>query len=93
MRRNREALTKEVKEVIVESLELEMDPEDIEDEESLFGVGLDSISTIELIVGIEETFGVEVDDEDVSEELVESVKSIVLYLEGKLGLQELSSQA
>ncbi len=92
MRRNGEVLIKEVKEVIVESLELEMDPEDIEDEESLFGVGLDSISTIELIVGIEETFGVEVDDEDVSEELVESVKSIVLYLEGKLGRRELSSQ-
>ena len=93
MRRDREALTREVKEVIVESLELDMDPEDVEDEESLFGVGLDSISTIELIVGIEETFGVEVDDDDVSEELVESVKSIVLYLERELDRRELSSRA
>jgi acyl carrier protein len=82
------ALLGEVKELIVETLELDIAPEEIEDEETLFGnLGLDSISMLELIEALEQTFGIEVDDEDLSPELTESARSLAEYVLKKTGRQ------
>ena len=61
-------LHQRVKEMIIERLQLEgMNPEDIDDRAALFGdgLGLDSIDALELVIGIEKTFGVRIEDEDV----------------------------
>ena len=55
-----ESLKKELKEQIIEVLNLEdMQPEDIEDSAPLFGegLGLDSIDALELIVLMEKNYG------------------------------------
>ena len=75
-----------VKELIVESLELEdIEPEDIEDEDLLFGghLGLDSVSTLMLVEGLEDEFDIEVEDEELTIELFESAKSLAEYVHKK----------
>ena len=71
-----------VKQVIIRTLSLEVTPEEIDDEDALFGggLGLNSMATIELIVGLEEAFDLEVPDEDLRVELFESVKTMAAYV-------------
>jgi acyl carrier protein len=79
-------LHQRVKEMIIERLQLEgMNPEDIDDRAALFGdgLGLDSIDALELVIGIEKTFGVRIEDEDVGTKAFASVDALVEYLRGK----------
>ena len=71
-----------VKQVIIRTLSLEVTPEEIDAEDALFGggLGLNSMATIELIVGLEEEFDLEVPDEDLRVELFESVKTMADYV-------------
>ena len=71
-----------VKQVIIRSLSLEVTPEEIDSEDALFGggLGLNSMATIELIVGLEEEFNLEVPDEDLRVELFDSVKTMTDYV-------------
>ena len=71
-----------VKQVIIRTLSLEVDAEEIDDEDALFGggLGLNSMATIEIIVGLEEEFGIEVPDEDLRVELFDSVQTIADYV-------------
>ena len=72
----------QIKQIIVEKLGLEIDPQEIGDEDKLFGggVGLNSMATIEIIVGIEKHFGVQVPDEDLRVELFDSVRTMSDYV-------------
>ena len=74
-----------VKRMIVQTLDLKIHPEEIEDDEVLFGggLGLDSVATLEIVVGLEEEFGVEVQDEDLRVELFDSVKALADCVRGK----------
>lgn len=60
-------LKQEIKELIISSLELEdVKPEDIKDDEPIFGkgLGLDSIDALELGVAIKKKFGVKLSAEN-----------------------------
>ncbi len=75
-----------VKELIIERLQLEgMSPDAIEDGAPLFGdgLGLDSIDALELVIGIEKTFGVRIQDEDVGARAFVSVNALVDFLKEK----------
>ena len=71
-----------VKQVIIRTLSLEVDTEEIDDEDALFGsgLGLNSMATIEIIVGLEEEFGIEVPDDDLRVELFDSVQTMADYV-------------
>lgn len=71
-----------VKQVIIRTLSLEVEAEEIDDEDALFGggIGLNSMATIEIIVGLEEEFGIEVPDEDLRVELFDSVQTMADYV-------------
>ena len=75
-----------VKQVIIRTLSLEVDAEEIDDEDTLFGggLGLNSMATIEIIVGIEEEFGIEVPDEELRVELFDSVQAMADYVRTSL---------
>ena len=64
--------------LLVQVLQIDIDPEDIADDEPLFGDGLDadSMLSLELISAIEEAFGIEVTDDELRVEMFE-------YVEGK----------
>ena len=64
-----------------------LDPDEIADDEPLFGDGLDadSMVALELVAAIEEAFAIEVTDEELRVELFQSLRSLVEYVEEKVG--------
>ncbi len=49
-----------------------------------FGVGLDSIATMELLVALEEEFKIPIDDQEITPQVLESIESISEYIAGKI---------
>ncbi|MBN2353011.1 MAG: hypothetical protein JXD23_10620 [Spirochaetales bacterium] len=77
--KRRETLRR-VKEVLITRLNLGMEAEHIDDDSPLFGMGLglDSIDALELVVGIEEEFGVTIKEDNL--EVFLSVNTLVDYI-------------
>ena len=78
-----EALIKELKEKIIEALNLEeMTPEDINDDDALFGegLGLDSIDALELIVLMEKNYGIKLANPAEGKAIFKSVRTIAEYV-------------
>ena len=71
-----------IKRLIVETLGLQVEAEEIGSEDQLFGggVGLNSMATIEIIVAIEKAFEIEIPDEDLRVELFDNVKAMADYV-------------
>ena len=67
----------QVKQLLVERLFLDVKPEDIGDEENpIERFGIDSVRIFEVVVGLEEVFGVSFADEDFSIERFASARLI-----------------
>lgn len=78
-----EELIKELKEEIIKALNLEeMTPEDIDENEALFGdgLGLDSIDALELIVLMEKKYGIKLANPSEGKAIFTSVVSIADYV-------------
>ncbi|MFN8011469.1 MAG: phosphopantetheine-binding protein [Holophagaceae bacterium] len=72
-----------VKQMIIERLKLEgMTPDQIDDTAPLFGegLGLDSIDALELVLGIEQTFGVKIEDEAAGLKAFKSVEALAAFI-------------
>lgn len=82
-----QGLNDKVKELIVRRLKLTIDPNTIKDDAPLFGegLGLDSIDALELVVGLEQEFGVSIPDEDVGREAFASVNALAAYIKKMKG--------
>ena len=78
-----EELKNELKQYIIEELELEdLTPEDIINDAPLFkeGLGLDSIDALELVVILDNFYGVKIDDPKVGEEVLYSIDTMAEYI-------------
>jgi acyl carrier protein len=71
-----------LKQMIVKRLGLKIGPDEIKDDAPLFrdGLGLDSVESLELVVGIEEEFGVVVEDSPAARERFFSVATLAAYI-------------
>ena len=79
-------LIQELKHKLVETLDLpDVDPEQIKDDESLFGegLGLDSIDVLELVVMIEQEYGVKIDNKELGQKVMMSLSSLAEYIESQ----------
>ena len=78
-----EELIVQVKQLIIDSLRIEgMNPDDIETDAPLFGegLGLDSIDALQLVVAMENDFGVTVPDAETGTIVFQSVRSMAQYI-------------
>ena len=78
------SLVDRIKVVLIEGLNLEeLDPADIGETDLLFGdagLGLDSVDALELVMEIERNFGVQIQDDAKSREILSSVKTLADYI-------------
>ena len=80
----KEELKQQLKKQIIEFLNLKsLKPEDIKDDELLFGegLGLDSIDSLELIVLLKREFGINIQDPKEGREVLTDVNTMVDYIE------------
>lgn len=78
-----EELIKELKEEIIEALNLEeMTPEDIDENDALFGdgLGLDSIDALELIVLLDKKYGIKLANPAEGKAIFKSIATIADYM-------------
>ena len=82
-----DTLRTQIKQAIVRSLRLPMQPAEIGDDTPLFGegLGLDSIDALELVLELERSFGVTIADEQTGAAVLRSVNSIAGYVERSRG--------
>ncbi len=79
----REDVKLRIKHLIVDRLKLDRTPDSIGDDESLFGaegLGLDSIDALELVLGIEQEFGVKIENEEVGSEALGSTSRLAEFV-------------
>jgi acyl carrier protein len=78
-----DSLHLEIKQALVRSLRLPMQPEDIGDSMSLFGegLGLDSIDVLEIVLELERAFGVTIADQETGAKVLLSVDTIAAFIE------------
>ena len=80
-------ITLELKHLIIESLNLEgVSTDMIGDDDPLFGsdLGLDSVDALELVVVIEQTYGIKIESQELGEEAFASVANLAAFLGQKL---------
>ena len=74
----------ELKTKMIEALNLEeMTPADIDEQAPLFGeegLGLDSIDVLELIVLLDRTYGIKIEDPKLGKEIFTSVRTMADYV-------------
>ena len=76
-------LNLELKNLIIETLNLEdVTPEEIDDDEPLFGSGLelDSIDGLELVLQLEKTYGIKIGSSEASREALQSINVLAEYI-------------
>ncbi len=77
-------LKQQIKEMIVERLFLDADPDAMADDEKLMeNYDIDSVNLFEIVVGLEEQFGISFEDEDFSVDLFATVNNLAEYVEQK----------
>jgi len=80
---DRTELRQRLKLLLVEGLKLDtVRPEDIQDAEPIFveGLGLDSIDALELVVLVEEQFGVSIPDEEIGKQAFASINALADFI-------------
>jgi len=78
-----EQTIQKLKEDLIEHLNLEdLNPEDIDLDEPLFGdgLGLDSIDALEIIVLVERNYGIKIKDQETGQEAMKSLRSLAQFI-------------
>lgn len=78
-----ESIEQSLKELIVERLFLDIEPDDIEDDTELAEYGVDSFLLLELIVAMEEMFEVKFEQTDITTETLKSVSTLADLIRSK----------
>jgi len=78
-----EIIREKLKQLLVENLSLEgLKPENIKDDELIFGegLGLDSLDAVEIVVILQRNFGIEIKDMNEGRKILRSVDSISRHI-------------
>jgi acyl carrier protein len=73
------ALKKEIKQLLVDNLMLKIGPDEIGDDQLLFGpdsLGLDSVDALQVVVALDKNYGVKLTDADTTRKALQNVNTI-----------------
>jgi acyl carrier protein len=70
-----------LRKVLVDSLDLQREPDTLPDTNIVNELGLDSINTIEFLIWVESEFNIEIADEDLSIDLIDDLNRLAEYVE------------
>lgn len=73
-----------LRKVVVEALRLDRDPASVPDEGLRETLDIDSVAGLELLIWVENEFDIQIDDEDLSVLLVDSLNVLGDYVEERL---------
>ena len=76
---NTTEIKQNVRKLMVENLMLQISPEEIGDDQPLFGpgsVGLDSVDALQLVVALDKTYGLKIADPEAAKKILQNVNSI-----------------
>lgn len=77
------SLEQQIKEKLVQVLELDMDPAEIDESKPLFGhegLGLDSVDVLEVVAMLQMDFNVEISDREEASEILTTVRNIADFV-------------
>ena len=80
------SLKEQLKRLLVEELNMEdMSPEEIQDDDLLFGekLGLDSIDAVEIVFFVEKRFGIAMKDMKEARPALQSVATLAAFIEAR----------
>lgn len=78
-------ISKKLKEIITQSLQLDINPEDIDGEKLISELNINSVDALEILVWVENTFKITIPDEDLNASLLESLGNLTDYLYRRCG--------
>lgn len=77
---SKETIREQIKEIIVQCLSSQITKEDIVGNDLINELGINSVDALEIFVWIENTFEIQIDDEDLNSELIASLDNITEYV-------------
>lgn len=77
-------IKKEIKNIIIDVLDIDLTPDKLQDENLIEVYGLNSVDALEILMHVEKHFGVEIDEDDLSAELINSTQKLASYIETRL---------
>jgi acyl carrier protein len=84
-------LTSQIKAMLIEDLMLQITPEEIGDDQPLFGpnsLGLDSVDALQLVVALDKKYGIKIPDAAVARKTMQTVNSIAAAVEAHQAAQK-----
>lgn len=76
----------QIKRMLVEDLMLKIGPEEIGDDQPLFGpdgIGLDSVDALQLVVALEKHYGLKVSDPELARGIMRSVNTLATAIQNR----------
>lgn len=77
-------MEKKIKEIINEVMNFETPAEDIVDNNLIETYGINSIDALEILIHMENEFDIEIDEEDLNAELIDSISNLTECITNKL---------
>lgn len=81
-----EDLKTNLRKIVAKALRLESDPAEIGDMNLISTLGIDSISSMEILIWVEDEFNITIEDEDLSPALVDSLDTLATYVESRINV-------
>lgn len=77
---NKSEVINKLKEIVIKSMEINKLPDDIEGTDMIGELGINSVDALEILVWIENTFLIQIPDEDLNADLLKSVDNLSDYV-------------
>lgn len=81
---NKSEVNQKVKEIIIRVLNLEVEADDLAETNLIETYGINSVDALEILINVENEFSVQIDEDDLNAELINSVSKLISYIEERL---------